>query len=47
MPRVTQGDLGSCYLEKCLKGCVLLLFFKVHIYVSIQSFAYTLYLIIK
>lgn len=47
MPRVTQEDLGSCYLEKRLKGCVLFLFFSMYIHVSIQSFVHTLYLIIK
>lgn len=47
MPRVAQGDFRSRYLEKCLKGCVLFLSFKMYMYVSIQSFVHTLYLIIK
>lgn len=47
MPRVPQGDFGSCYPENYFKGGVLFLFFKVYIYVSIQSFVRTLYLVIK
>ena len=47
MPRVARGDFGSCYLEKCFKGYVLFLFFKVYLYVSIQCFVHTPYLIIK